>query len=264
MLDSGLVVFSDLDGTLLDHHDYSYAAALPALEVLRQNNIPLVLASSKTQSELAPLRTELGFSHCPAIVENGAGVLAAHEPSIASSAMYEKLLSQLDDLPNALRMHFVGFSQMAIAEIATSTGLSHEGALRAKERCYSEPGTWHGDDAQLKTFLAVLSAQGIVAKQGVRFLTLSFGGSKAARMAEIITNIQDETGKRPVSIALGDAPNDLEMLQAANHGVIIFNPAHAGIAKLPEEERGQITRSIQAGPAGWNEAVLNFVSHYSH
>ncbi|MEM9574497.1 MAG: HAD-IIB family hydrolase [Pseudomonadota bacterium] len=264
MIDSGMIVFSDLDGTLLDHHDYSHAAALPALEVLRRNNIPIVLASSKTPSEMAPLRAELGFSHCPAIVENGAGVLAANAPAIASPESYEKLLNQLEDMPKALRMHFVGFSQMTIAEVATSTGLSHDGAVRAKERCFSEPGTWHGNDAQLKTFLAVLSEQGIFSKQGGRFLTLSFGGSKAARMAEIITKMQDETGKKPVSIALGDAPNDLEMLQAANHGVIILNPAHAGIPKLPEEERGQITRSLQPGPIGWNEAVLNHVSHYSH
>lgn len=264
MVDSGLIVFSDLDGTLLDHHDYSHAAALPALEALRHNKIPLVLASSKTPSEMAPLRTELGFSHCPAIVENGAGILAANEADMASSGTYEKLIAQLNDLPSTLRAHFVGFSEMSVAQIADDTGLSYDGAARAKERCFSEPGTWHGDDMQLKTFLTALSEQNIAAKKGGRYLTLSFGGNKAARMAEIIAELQSETGTKPVSIALGDAPNDLEMLQAANHGVIILNPAHAGIPELPEEESGQITRSVQPGPNGWNEAVLNFISHHSH
>ena len=75
--DLPLIVFSDLDGTLLDHETYSWAAAEPALAALRAQGIPLVLASSKTALEIAPLRAAMGFSHCPAIVENGAGLLAA-------------------------------------------------------------------------------------------------------------------------------------------------------------------------------------------
>jgi mannosyl-3-phosphoglycerate phosphatase len=70
-----LIVFSDLDGTLLDHATYSWQAAVPALEALKERGIPLILASSKTSAEIAELRAETGFADCPAIVENGAGLL---------------------------------------------------------------------------------------------------------------------------------------------------------------------------------------------
>ena len=66
-----LIVFSDLDGTLLDHGNYSHSAAAPALARLRHLEVPLILASSKTAAEIVPLRDELGFSDCEAIVENG-------------------------------------------------------------------------------------------------------------------------------------------------------------------------------------------------
>ena len=68
-----LLVFSDLDGSLLDHHDYSFGAALPAIEALRQRGVPLILCSSKTRAEIEPLRARLD-NRDPFIVENGAAV----------------------------------------------------------------------------------------------------------------------------------------------------------------------------------------------
>lgn len=67
------VIFTDLDGTLLDHDTYSYEPANSALEKLRETKTPLILASSKTAAEIAPLRHELGFDAFPAIVENAPG-----------------------------------------------------------------------------------------------------------------------------------------------------------------------------------------------
>ena len=67
------LVFSDLDGSLLDHYSYSYEAALPQMEALERAGIPLILVSSKTRAEILILREELANRH-PFIVENGAAV----------------------------------------------------------------------------------------------------------------------------------------------------------------------------------------------
>ena len=71
-----LLVFSDLDGTLLDHESYSFAPARAALAALAEIGAGVVLATSKTAAEVAPLRAALGLAGWPAIVENGAGLLA--------------------------------------------------------------------------------------------------------------------------------------------------------------------------------------------
>jgi mannosyl-3-phosphoglycerate phosphatase len=62
-------------------------------------------------------------------------------------------------------------------------------------------------------------------------------------------------------MALGDAPNDIAMLEAADTGVIVANPHGAGIAKLPGESAGWIRRTALPGPDGWNEAVLDMIEH---
>ena len=42
------IVFTDLDGTLLDYSNYSFEKTLPALEILRQKTFP----SSSVQAKL--------------------------------------------------------------------------------------------------------------------------------------------------------------------------------------------------------------------
>jgi len=69
-----LVVFSDLDGTLLDHDTYSFDDARPALERLGHAGVPLVLCTSKTRAEVEPLREALD-NDSPFIVENGGAIM---------------------------------------------------------------------------------------------------------------------------------------------------------------------------------------------
>src|SRR2546423_300740 len=66
----GWVVFTDLDGTLLDAETYRYDAARQGLDRLREHAIPLIICTSKTRAEVEPLRNELGNTD-PFIVENG-------------------------------------------------------------------------------------------------------------------------------------------------------------------------------------------------
>ena len=67
------VIFTDLDGTLLDAADYSYAEAQPALGQVAESGTPLVLCSSKTRAELEVYRKRLANAH-PFISENGGGI----------------------------------------------------------------------------------------------------------------------------------------------------------------------------------------------
>lgn len=244
------IVFTDLDGTLLDHDSYSAAAAASALARLRRANIPVILASSKTAAEMIEIRDTLGLTSFPAIVENGAGLLPAGVKTLGVSSDYENLRRILAEIDPDLRGGFVGFGDWNADEIAAQTGLALTQAAMAGQRQYSEPGLWHGSDDDLARFLSALSAHGVTARQGGRYLTLSFGASKADQMAAIC----DQYGAQR-SIALGDAPNDIEMLQAADIAVVIANPHRAPLPPLLGEPDTTVLRPTAAGPAGWNAAI---------
>lgn len=242
------LIFTDLDGTLLDHDSYRWDAARPMLDRLRRAGIPVVLASSKTAAEMIPLRAAMALGPVPMICENGAGLVGADNRAAAQPGPHARLRATLARIAPGLRADFEGFSDMAPARLAELTGLPPEAAALAARRQFSEPGVWHGDAESRARFVRALAAAGIAARQGGRFLTLSFGGTKADRMAEI----SDRYGNPP-TVALGDAPNDAEMLQAADHAILIANPAAPPMPPL--RPRGRLRRSTAPGPAGWAQEL---------
>lgn len=68
-----LVIFTDLDGSLLNHEDYSFTAARPSIERIKTAGIPLIITTSKTRLEVERLQQEMGIRE-PFIVENGGGI----------------------------------------------------------------------------------------------------------------------------------------------------------------------------------------------
>lgn len=248
--DLPLLVFSDLDGTLLDHETYDYAPALPALAALRRIGAGVVLATSKTAAEVAALRSDLGLTDWPAIVENGAGVLEAEAQTTCDDSDYRRIRAILESLPPG----FQGFGDVTVQDVARITGLPPDAAHAAKQRQFSEPGLWKGDAASLDTFMTAAQAAGLHGRQGGRFLTFSLRGTKADRMGALIARHAPRA-----TIALGDAPNDAEMLEAADYGVIVANPHAPPLPLLRGEDTGRIIRTTVPGPQGWSQAMFTLL-----
>lgn len=250
-----IAIFTDLDGTLLDHDSYDWTPAKPLLGALIQQGIPVVLTSSKTAVELFPLRAAMGLGGSPAICENGAGVLAAHETQPPVREAYHRIRAALTTVSPDLRQDFEGFGDMSTARIAEVTGLSETEACSAAERAFSEPGLWHGADEGREILLAQLATAGITGQQGGRFLTLGFGRTKADAMRQVADNLGADT-----TIALGDAPNDLEMLNAADHAIVVPNPHAIALPPLRDETTGRVIRAELPGPRGWSAGLKQVLS----
>ena len=133
---------TDLDGTLLDDETYSFAAARPALEALAREDAVLVLASSKTRSEMEPLARELGLA-CPLIVENGGAVLipgADGEYEVIVLGIERSLLVRsLDEISREVGAAVRGFSTLTPELVGRITHLGSDAATRALDRKYDEP-----------------------------------------------------------------------------------------------------------------------------
>ena len=145
-----------------------------------------------------------------------------------------------------MRQRFTGFGDMAVGDIMKHTGLAAEPAAMARQRAFTEPGLFDGSVQDKHRFIARLEAGGVHARDGGRFLTLSFGRTKADGMQDLINRMGATR-----SIALGDAPNDVDMLLAADRAVVVRNDHAPDMTDIP----GAFFTSLP-GPAGWNEAVL--------
>jgi mannosyl-3-phosphoglycerate phosphatase len=262
-----VIIFSDLDGTLLDHDSYDWAPAKPALERLAASSIPVVLNSSKTISEVRAVRERLE-NQSPFIVENGAAVVipancfgSTEEQVKRFGAPRAEVLALLAQLRKE-GFEFSGFADMSPAAISRHSRLSEAEAELARDRVATEPLLWHGDEESLAAFRGKLEAAGCRLVQGGRFLHAMGDFDKADGVRFLLEKYrqQDPTG-RLVAIALGDSPNDQHMLEQADIAVIVKGVQSDSVV-LPSQSRA--IRSLKTGPAGWNECVLNLLIEYGY
>jgi len=271
-----IVVFTDLDGTLLDSKTYSFDAATDALNELRTRLIPLVLVSSKTRAEIEPIRSRLGNRH-PFIVENGGAVIlptgyfpfpvAAAQTSgpyllLEFGTPYTQLRQVLTKIAHEIGIPLRGYGDMSVNEVAQRTGLSLEDAALSKERDYDEPFVIdsHGQDVQIDRLAKAIADHGLRWTTGDRFHHLMGAQDKGDAVRHLIrcyqTHYQNQQ-KRLTTLALGNSLNDVPMLAAADTPILVqlANGSYTTGIDLP-----RLIRAPAPGPAGWNQAVLSFLS----
>ena len=255
-----VLIFTDLDGTVLDHDSYSPEPAdqfIAALDPARATVIPV---TSKTRAEVAALLWDIAPLKIY-VTENGSAIHAPDGfPWAADSESqiyfpgisHEQILSGLESVEPQLRIHFRGFSDMTAKQIAAETGLDLQRAYKAKAREATEPFLWTGSAASLDRFRDVMEAQGLKIQRGGRFHHLTGQCGKVDAMDWIVRHYKSSSpDRRIMTVALGDGPNDLDMIEAANRGVIVPNPGGAAI----RSDRPSVVTATKAGPEGWVEAM---------
>ncbi len=269
------LLFTDLDGSLLDHHDYDYSPAIPALEKLKTLHVPCILTTSKTAAEVMDIREELHNSN-PFIVENGAGIFwpagAVNEHDLPDQAalqnweggfQYVRLssiaLNRVVELALQLKSKFgfvfVGFSEMDAQQVADCTGLSLEQAEKAKQRTFSEPLLWKDSEANLTKFKAFVEPHGLQVIRGGRFVHL-MGRANKGKALQFLKAYYEKLWREPVeTMALGDGENDIPLLEASDYAVIVRSPVN----KPPKIKHSNKKTTRAYGPTGWNKAVMDWL-----
>lgn len=265
------LVFTDLDGTLLNHHDYDWSAAKPALKALKARNIPLILVSSKTDSEMLPLRQALGNTD-PLVCENGSLILIPEawlgplgvevdERAVFEGYYYdyrglprEQILAALNDMKPDYQ--FTGFAWMTVEDIARHTGLSEEAAALASDRKASEPIIWRDSPEALEKFAEALAAYRLRVVKGGRFYHVMGQCDKGDAVQYLQNRYAHHFGVPPWSIALGDSPNDLDMLKQVEAPAII---PHSDGTHLQDDALEKALIAPKEGAQGWNHVVLTLI-----
>lgn len=271
---TNFLVFTDLDGTLLDHHSYSCEEAMPAVRALAEAGFPLIFNSSKTAAEIKQLRQEIGNVH-PFIVENGSAVCMPPgyfdgklSPGLCIEEAYEShsfgpgyqpLLAQLHALRSKRGYRFRGFADLNNEDVAQLTGLGVEAAAMARQREASEPLLWDDSEEALEHFRKDLQLLQLGLTRGGRFYHV-MGQSDKAQALQWLTDRYRATwpDRQWTTVALGDGPNDVAMLEAADIAVII-PPDDGETIELNRSDN--LICPEASGPRGWQAAIEKIMSN---
>jgi len=247
------VIFTDLDGTLLEADGTLSPALEPVLDRLRAQGIPVVPVTSKTRVELLDWVARLDSGGTGAF-ENGAGLLDGAAVEILPRAVpVVDLREALIEASRAAEMPLVTLSDMTDDEIAERTGLARPSISRARAREYDLPFLPLGGELSPR-FVNALSGGGhLRLSRGDRFFHLSGDHGKE----DAVRRILDRHGAAATTIGLGDAPNDSGFLARMDVAVII--PRENG-PDASLRERVPLARvAPEPAGAGWAAAVARLI-----
>ena len=268
------LIFTALEGALLDPRTGSFAEAEEALSELDRRHIPLVLVTSRTRDEIEPLRRKLGHSH-PFITESGGGIYfpdgyfnlkipnakrSGRYLCVALGRPYKEVCAALDEIAEETGVGVAGFHHMGAREIAENTGLKARDAELARSREFDEPFFFTTADEQAITrFVAAAKDRGFNACAGRTFWHFS-SGCDAARAVRSLTKLfRDATRIKLRAVGIAPAAEDPPWLRAVDQAELLgaTEADYDRPETIPPVNRSSDKAS---GPAGWNTSILNIIS----
>lgn len=262
----GLLVVTDLAGTLLDRNTGSSAAARPALRRLAELGIPVVFSSSKTAAEILHLRQQLGNVH-PFVSENGADLYLPQVTGSDDFAIHRfgmprnHILHELAGISEQREYDYLAFSTMSQEQLGQVSGLARNILHLLMQRLYTEPLLWRDSTAALQEFEAALQqrglrVQGMQTLRAGRLLQVNLPVNKATPLPALRAWYRQQGWAEPCILALGDGGNDVPMLEAADIAACIRSGQRPALAV----RNPRLICSRAEGPEGWCEVVLQVLA----
>jgi len=259
------LVFTDLDGTLLDSETYSYERSLAAINRVNGSGIPIVFCSAKTRAEQEVYRRELRLLH-PFIVENG-GAIFIPQTYFPFSFQYHKAVDNLLAIELAMPygrvrellarigreddFRFRGFGDMSAAEVAEITGLDFESARLARQREYDEPVKFDPSGGKnIREFLERLGEAGLNWSRGGRLYHVMGGGGKG-KAVEVLSSLYHRMWGDIRTVGLGNGQNDSPMLWQVDIPILVQKRDHS----WEDMNLPRLRKVPGIGPDGWSMAI---------
>jgi mannosyl-3-phosphoglycerate phosphatase len=260
-----LVIFTDLDGTLLDKYTYQPGPSLKSLKKCRRLNIPVIFVSGKSKAEMELIRKELN-NDSPFISENGGGLyIPAKDFQAPDGALrigsYWCLRSNetIEDARNVLLKSAIqadikvkSFNQFTASEVSELTGLNLKHSKLAKIREFDEAFVIVDETPEkLNALKEKIARHGYGYTHGghLHHIMGNFDkGQRVQQAKELYLRINAETK----FAAFGDAYNDLPMLKVVDYPYLVRKPDNTYDEAVVFKG---LTITDGVGPAGFAEAV---------
>jgi mannosyl-3-phosphoglycerate phosphatase len=272
------LIFTALEGALVDPRTDSFAGAEEALSELERRKIAFVLLTTRTREEIEPLRRKLGHNH-PFVTENGGGIFfpdgyfslripgavrVARYLSVAQGRPYAEVCEALDEIAEDSAVGVAGFHHMSLREVADNTGLRPRSAELARAREFDEPFYFtSANDKAIARFVEAARERGFDTRRGTTFWHLSAKCDAARAVRTLSQLFREATHIKLRLVGIGGGQEDLPWLRAVDHAILLPDlrePTQS--SEHPMEDPGRkrtIVMGDAPGAVGWNKAILNII-----
>ena len=266
-VNSSLIIFTSIDGILLDAENDSYEPVLSKLAWLKAKHIPVIPVTSKTREQVETVRRQMNLTD-PFIVENGSAVFIPLDYDqfelpqgesirnyrlIQLGCSYVMARAGLKAIAQSLGRPLKGFGDWSAEQLNALTGLSAADAHRAKAREFTElfktPKNIPID--KLKQAAYEMGFQVIVSDPFSHLIGSHASQESAVKQLTYLYQPALPKGIPPTTVGLGESQHDLSMLRNVDIPVIL--PGFNGPDPRLSKHNWQV--APVPGPRGWAMTV---------
>ncbi len=261
MKNSQILIFTDLDGSLLNHNNFEFREIKDFILNCIRNGIKIIPNTSKTKSEIQVFLDQLG-QNLPFVVENGAAIhnldlvhrkFKFKENSLVFSRSINEILELFEkSIPIEFQKRCLFLKDMSSIEQMKILGLNKKYLPFALNREYSMPLVFDGSKELVNKFTVLLSKIGMKLHEGGRIYNICDDCSKGKAMTILIEKLKNDFNFQSYTIVIGDSPNDISMLNVSDQPCIIPLPNKNNLCHFKDQN---IIRATQSAPQGWEEVV---------
>lgn len=246
------VIFTDLDGTFLNHETYSFKEAEGALNIIKSNNIPLVFVTSKTKSEIEQIIRQINYDVIFS-VENGAAVYFPNR----DSKIFGKNLVEALCCAQKIKTRFdiktiFDFDDEKLSEM---TQLPVNQIKFMKQRDFTLPFLMF--ENELENISTLAKECGFKILKGGRFFHMVAREQDKGIVVKYVIDILEKQKPNITTVGLGDSGNDFELLKNVDLPVVVRKYGGVHDKKLLDIKGAYHTKEV--GPKGFSEFVLRLL-----
>ena len=244
------VVFTDIDGTLVDINTAEYGKETDKLiRLIKERNIPLILTSAKTRLEQNKIREDLGLSD-PFIVENGGAIVIPkgyfpdyalrdikyplretqetkneardvnHEIVVELGKPADYIRAKLSDIRKKYSINFRGVADISVEKLSNLALISRDQAKRMAQRNYGET-ILQIQSEDIARFIKYVQEDGMKVIHGGRFFDVTVGTDKGIAVGILKKLFKDKFHNNVTFFGIGDSTNDIPMLNLMDIPILV-------------------------------------------
>jgi mannosyl-3-phosphoglycerate phosphatase len=257
------VVFTDIDGTLIDIYTREYGKTKELVRALKENNIPVILCSSKTMAEQNKIREDLQLAE-PFIVENGGAIIIP--PGYFNSSLdfskqikgygiieigtpVNEIRTKLRNIREKFKIEFKGVADVSLEELSKIAGVPLNHAKRMAQREYGET-ILRIEKNDLARFKRSTEEIGLKVIHGGQFLDVTIGNDKGKAVDTLMKLFRKKYHNDVKFFGLGDSQNDISMLNLMDVPMLVQRPDNS----WTNIDLENIIKIQGIGPEGWKNA----------
>ena len=252
-----ILIFTDLDGSLLDKETFKFDVIKDYFKELVRNGIIIIPNSSKTEAELLDFNEQNNLD-LSFIAENGSSI---HRLNKIHQNLPNKIIISrtIDEIRNIYEENISLDFENKITHILELErekqqkilGLPLDKIKLAIKRDHSIPIKFNGTKIEKNEFIKIMKNSGLTIQTGGRIMNVCDNVNKSKAMSRALQLIRKQLDDEIITIGVGDNENDIEMIKQTDYPCLVKNENFdSSLINIDN-----LIKSDEPSPKGWSDVI---------